>query len=178
MSAYDCPAEITQGTTHAWTVESSDYPPSSGFTLSYALTSERQQSTVAGVQATTSSWTVTLSKAVTAAMFSGYVSWQAFISNAAGTARYLIAEGVMMVKLDLSAAHQTDNDPRTYARKQLEKYNSMMTDMTLVKTLDPVQIEALERVRKQLEWDVKRQDDAERLRAGGYPTRKIFTRFA
>lgn len=178
MSAYDCPAEITQGTTHAWAVESSDYPPSGGYTLSYAFASERQTQTVDGVQATAGSWTVTLTKAITAALFPGYVSWQAFISNAGATARYEVASGVMVVKPDMAATSPVDFDPRTHARKQLEKYNAMLSDMSVIKVLDPSQIEALERIRKQMEWDVKRQDDAEKLRAGGYPTRKIFTRFA
>jgi hypothetical protein len=38
-------------------------------------------------------------------------------------------------------------------------------------------MEALERIMKSLQWDVKREEDAEKLKRGGYPTRKIFTRF-
>lgn len=178
MSEYDCPAQITQGTTHAWTVESSDYPPSGSYTLSYAFTSERQSVSVSGAQTGASSWRVTLSKSITSGLFPGYMSWQAFISNSDATARYLIADGVMLVVADLSTTQPIPTDPRTYARKQLQKYNEMLADMSVIKSLDPSQIESLERIRKQLEWDVKRQDDAEKLRAGGYPTRKIFTRFA
>lgn len=177
MAATSVPFEITQGTTVAWSVLLSDYSAASGYTLAYTFFSERQRLTVSGTQSG-NGWTVTLSKANTSSLFAGPISWQAFVSDSGATVRYKVAEGVAIVRPDLSVDQPVPLDPRTHARKMLETYNAMLSNLAFVKTLQPEQIGELERVRKQFEWDVKREDDAEKLRAGGYPTRKIFTRFA
>lgn len=176
MSAQSVPASIVQGTTHEWTVTESDYSPAAGWTLAYVLRSSRQSQTVAGVQSG-ASWDVTLTKAITAALYPGVFSWQAFVTDAGGTERHLIASGVLDVLPDVSATQQPPHDARSVARKRLESLNDMLSSSAFVKTLLPEQIESLERVRKQAEWDVKREADAEKLRAGGYPTNKILVRF-
>ena len=170
------PAEIIQGTTHSWDVTDADYPPSA-WTLSYVFYTDRQRVSVAGVQSG-GGWSVTLTKSTTSTMYADAFAWQAFVENSGGTVRHAIASGVLFVKPDVAANQLPPLDPRSHARVMLEKYNAMFANEAFVKTLLPEQIEALERVRKQFEWDVKRETDAEKLRAGGYPTRKIFTRFA
>lgn len=176
MAVDSVPFEITQGTTVAWSVLLSDYSAAAGYTISYTFYSERQRLTVSGTQSG-SGWTVTLSKTNTSALYAGPISWQAFVADAGATVRYVVASGVAIIHPDLSVDQPVPHDPRTHARKMLEQYNAMLSNMAFIKTLQPEQIVELERVRKQFEWDVKRQDDAEKLRAGGYPTRKIFTRF-
>ena len=176
VSAALVPAEITQGTTQSWDVVLSDYVPSE-WTLSYTFFSDRQRVS-ATCTPTASGWNVTLSKTTTAGMYPGVFAWQAFVLNLTGTIRHNVATGATYVLPDLSVDQTPPHDPRTHAQRMLDQYSAMMLNEAFIKTLLPEQIEALERVRKQFEWDVKRQKDAEKLRAGGYPTRKIFARMS
>ena len=171
------PAELVQGTSHEWLVSYSDIP-TSGHTLTYVFRSANQRLTVSGVAQTPQAWKVKLTPDFTAQMDAGFFKWQAFIEDSGGSIRINIGEGGLRVQQNLAIEQPNEPDPRSYATKQLERYNAMLSDMTLVKTLDAGQIAELERIRKQLECDVKREKDAEKLKAGGYPTRKIFTRFA
>jgi len=168
------PAEIVQGCTLTGTVDAGDYPATAwtGAAVFYSA----DQRFAANVAADGADYSVSLTAAQTAQMVPGAYSWQAFASS--GADRHLLASGVLRVLPDMAAEPSAAGDQRSFARRMLQSYNELFLNVSFVKTLQPDQIEQLERVRKQLEWDVKREDDAERLKAGGYPTRKIFTRFA
>lgn len=167
------PAKLVQGTNLAATVNGGDYPATSytGSAVFYNGTT-RVNATVA---ASSADYLVTLTTTQTAAMAPGAWGWQVFVSS--GSNRILLDEGTILVQPDLAANQIPGYDSRSPARIMLEKYNKLMTDAAYVKTLAPEQIEAMERIRKQAEWDVKREDDNIALKSGGYPTRKIFTRF-
>lgn len=177
MSVTSVPYEIVQGTTVSWSAENSEYPATSGYVLTYVFRSARQDYTITG-SASGGGWTVTLPKATTAAMYPGVFAWQAFIRDSGSTVRYDVASGIIDVKPDLAATQTPPIDARSPARKRLDAFNDLLTTPAFIKTLEPGQISELELIRKQAEWDVKREADAEKLRAGGYPTRKILTRFA
>ena len=176
MSALSVPASIVQGTTHEWSVVDSDYSATAGYTLAYIFRSSRQSQLLAGTTSG-SGWDVVLTKTITAALYPGVFSWQCFVTNSGGTERHLLASGVLDVIADASVTQTPALDARSVARRRLESLNDMLCSSTFVKSLLPEQIESLERVRKQAEWDVKREQDAEKLRAGGYPTRNILVRF-
>jgi hypothetical protein len=100
--------------------------------------------------------------------------WQAFVTKASD--RYAIDSGSLVVVADLATA-TTAATAQSSARKRLAIYQAMTENVAYIKTLPPESMEALERIMKSLQWDVKREEDAEKLKRGGYPTRKIFTRF-
>lgn len=176
MSQDSVPVDLVQGTTAEWEVTNSDYPASAGYELTYVFKSSRQSVTVTGANSS-GTWTVTLTKAITADMLAGGFGWQAFLTHTSGSPRYTIASGFINILPDYAATQIPPLDPRSYARRRLEALNELLIDVPFLRTLSPEQIEGIERVRKQSEWDVKRENDAEKLRAGGYPTRKILTRF-
>lgn len=169
------PAELVQGCTLDATIQGGDYPASGGWSLAvvFYCVALRVSATVAADGA---DFSVTLTAEQTLGFTPGAVSYQAFASK--DGARHHVESGVVRILPDLNAVEGQSLDPRSFARRMLESYNQLFLNVSFVKTLQPDQIAELERVRKQLEWDVKREDDAERLRAGGYPTRKIFARFA
>lgn len=168
------PAELVQGCTLEATIQGGDYPANDGWSLAVVFYSKATRVS-ASVAADGADFTVTLTAAQTSEIQAGAVSYQAFASK--DGERHHVESGVVRILPDFNAVQGQSLDQRTYARRQLESYNELFLNVSFVKTLQPDQIAELERVRKQLEWDVKREDDAEKLRAGGYPTRKIFTRF-
>ncbi len=168
------PAELVQGCTLDATIQCGDYPASGGWSLAVVFYCAAKRIS-ASTSASGADFAVTLTSAQTAELPAGAVSYQAFASK--DGARHHVESGVVRILPDFNAVEGQSLDQRSYARRQLQSYNELFINVTFVKTLQPDQIAELERVRKQLEWDVKREDDAERLRAGGYPTRKIFTRF-
>jgi hypothetical protein len=168
------PTEIIQGTTAEWTFSHADYSPSL-YSLKYYLRSnETPLITLTGV-AGASDWTTTLSKTTTAAMKIGCFVWQAFAESS--TERFLVDSGILLVKQDFAQSPVEAVDLRSPARQRYEQYTAILSNEAIIKTMTPDQVESMERITRQLQWDVKREDDAEKLKRAGYPTRKIFTRF-
>jgi len=168
------PTEITQGTTYAWIKGAADYSPADGWALTYQFRGQKSSLTITGTT-NGAEWTCTITAAASAAIEPGLYAWQASASK--GAERYLVDEGITTVKADFGATHAVPVEPRSTARQMYEMLNGQLLNAAYVKTLQPEQLTEMIRTRKQLEWDCKREDDAEKLRRGGYPTRKIFTRF-
>lgn len=168
------PAQITQGTTLSATVACGDYPATTytGACVFYDGASR----ITATVVASGLDYLVSLTATQTASMRCGAWTWQAFASL--GAERVELDKGLVVIAPDLVQNQTPPYDARSPARKMLAQYNELLTNAAFIKTIPPDQIAELERVRKQAEWDVKREDDAAKLKAGGYPTRKILTRFA
>ena len=167
------PAELTQGTTLSATVRGGDYPAQTY--TGACVFHDGQTRVTATVTASGSDFLVALTKTQTADMRPGAWTWQAFASL--GDARYELDSGLIVIRPDIATDQTPPFDSRSPARKMLARYNEMMGDPTFVKSLAPEQIAEMERVRKQAEWDVKREDDAAKLKAGNYPTRKVMVRF-
>lgn len=167
------PVDIVQGTTAEWERGFGDYSPSS-YSCVYEIRGVSSSLTVTGV-AGADEWTLTITAAQSAALAAGAYAWQAFVQS--NTERHLIDSGALTVTADL-ATTPTPLDKRSHARRMLENLNAMLENQAYVKTLPADQFEQMTKVRKQYEWDVKREEDAEKLKRGGYPTRKVFTRFA
>lgn len=168
------PANHTQGTTLSAYVPGGDYPATAYTGTCYFH--DGQTKVTATVTADGDDYAVTLTSTQTASMRPGVWSWQAFAS--ATGVRYEIGRGQIIIEQDLSVNQTPPHDPRSTPRRLYEQLSEMLARPEFVKTLAPDQIAELERVRKQAQWDIKREDDAAKLKAGGYPSRKIFTRFA
>ena len=112
-------------------------------------------------------------------MFAGLFAWQAYVSKGVSpnVERHCIGSGQTTVTPDFSQVQTPPIDPRSPARRMLANMNELLGNANFIKQLTPEQIESLAMTRKHFDWDVKREADAEKLKAGGYPTRKIFTRF-
>jgi broad-specificity NMP kinase len=154
------PTEIVQGTVYSWSRAFGDYDAT--YTLTYEIRGLSSTLTLTGTPGT--GWAVAISAAQSAA----------FASKA--TDRFVLDTGSLVVVADL-ATSATAAIAQSSARKRLAVYQAMAENVAYIKTLSPDQMEALERIMKSLQWDVKREEDAEKLKRGGYPTRKIFTRF-
>jgi hypothetical protein len=164
------PTEIVQGTVYSWSRAFGDYDAT--YTLTYEIRGLSSTLTLTGTPGT--GWAVAISAAQSAALVAGPYVWQAFASKA--TDRFVLDTGSLVVVADL-ATSATAAIAQSSARKRLAVYQAMAENVAYIKTLSPDQMEALERIMKSLQWDVKREEDAEKLKRGGYPTRKIFTRF-
>lgn len=172
------PYQITQGTVVEWTRAPGEYPTST-HSLAYAIRGGPSDQTAAvTVTEASGEYSASISAAVTAALVPGAYLWQAFATVTATGARTLIDSGIIQVLPDLANAQPLGFDARSPARQRLENLNAMLANVAILRTLQPDQIETIERVRKQAEWDCKREDDAAKLQAGEHPTRKILTRFA
>lgn len=164
------PVELVQGTNYAFSVAFGDYD--STWALSYELRGLDSILTVAGVA--TTYWTVSITSTQTAALTAGPYLWQAFVSK--GSERYAIDTGSLVVYADLATLQATAT-AQSSARKRLAIYQAMAENVAYIKTLSPDQMEALERIMKSLQWDVKREEDAEKVKRGINVSRKIYTRF-
>jgi hypothetical protein len=164
------PTEITQGTDYAWTRGFGEYDAT--YALTYEIRGLTSTLTITGVA--TTAWALEITSAQSAALAVGPYLWQAFATKSSD--RYLVDSGSLVVAADLATA-TTAAAAQSSARKRLAIYQAMAENVAYIKTLPPESMEALERIMKSLQWDVKREEDAEKLKRGGYPTRKIFTRF-
>jgi hypothetical protein len=164
------PTEIVQGTVYSWSRAFGDYD--SSYALTYEFRGLSSTLTVTGTAG--ASWAVAITAVQSAALVAGPYIWQAFVSK--GSDRYVIDSGSAVVVADLGAGSAT-TAAQSSARKRLAAYQAMSENVAYLKTLTPESMESLERIMKSLQWDVKREEDAEKLKRGGYPTRKIFTRF-
>ncbi|MFL5481148.1 MAG: hypothetical protein ACJ8AK_03080 [Gemmatimonadaceae bacterium] len=100
------PQVLVAGDTWSWTKTLSNYPPSEGWTLGYAI---RGQSVLANADVTVSSsgsvYSVTVAKAKTALLASGAYQWQSFVDGSGAYAgqHYTVEQGVFTIVLNLTA---------------------------------------------------------------------------
>jgi hypothetical protein len=167
------PVELVQGTSVAWSRDFGDYPPSDAYVLTYEFRGEGSALTVTGV-AGASAWDVAITASESAALTAGEYVWQVFASKTGE--RHFLDSGSLVIVADL-ATNPAPTDKRTHAAKMLELLSTMLENNAYLKTQTPESIAALVSARKGYEWDVKRELDAEKLKRGGYPTRKVFARF-
>ena len=99
------PREIRAGDTVQWQRACNDYPPTQGYSLSYAIVNRFANFQVNGpaVVAGSQNYEITVPAATTAAWAPGSYRWQAYINDQAGN-RYTIAEGKVEVLPNLQAA--------------------------------------------------------------------------
>ena len=172
------PTRIVQGTTATWLRPYGDYSPADGWALVYQIRGDIPQ-TVTGItptnDMTNNAWLATILATQTAVWEPGNVLWQLFASKTPTVT--LLDQGVLTVDINFRTQHAVDCDTRTPAKKLLDYLDQTLSNAAYLKTLAPQELSDLIQRRKYVEWDVKREQDAERLRRGDGARRKIYTRF-
>jgi len=170
------PKEIVQNTTVEWTIQSSDYPASDGYTATFVIIARSGNLSVnATTNADGRSYDFTLTKSQTVTLLPGYHEYQIAVTN--GTARYVIERGTIIILPDLATTQVETVDGRSATRKRYEAYVNLLTNEAYIKTMGADQIAALEDMVRRLEWDLRREADVERQKRGENTSRKIYTRF-
>ena len=158
------PSRITQGVTVELSGSVTDYP-ASDYTLTVVFVASGNQTSVEAV-ADGDDYTLTLSKAVTAAMAVGVHHWQAFVSDA--TERFKVGEGEVQVVLDY-AIMSGGFDARSTLRQQVEAIRAVLagvaTDDQKKKKYADREIERFDRadlisIYKFLKQELKSEDRA------------------
>lgn len=172
--AYTTPFEIVQGTKYEWTLTNSDYPATDNFTASLTLISTEGTLTVAGV-VDGADWDFTLTPAQTSALYAGVYRFSVVLTD--GTDTYTVESGLVHVLPDATIAQPVVPSGKSFARQRYENYCSIMANEAMVKAMQPGQISEMEEAIRRLEWDLKREDDAEKAKRGENTTRKLYVRF-
>jgi hypothetical protein len=110
------PLEIRSGDTVKWERACNDYPPSDGFSLSYAFVSRAASYQVNGsmVGAGSQNYEIAIPAATTAGWAPGWYRWQAYINDSATPPnRFMIGEGKVEVlpNLQTQTAGFDDREP-------------------------------------------------------------------
>ena len=183
MPAYATPFEITQATLVEWSVDATgygtdgdeDYLFSDGWTPTFTLINSSGSVAITGTEGDEDDYDFTLSVAQTTALHPGSYRFQ--IVTAKGTESHLLESGYLYVRENVALEQPLCVSGKSPARQRFEHYQSLLMQESFVKTLAPGQIEELEQTMRRLEWDLKREEDAEKLKRGENTTRKLYTRF-
>jgi hypothetical protein len=170
------PPFLTAGDTWTWTRSFPDYPASSGWELSYALTSSTAQVTITA-SASGDDHLISVAAATTAAYTAGDYSWQAYVTLDAE--RYMVDSGRVTVRPNLAAA-SSGYDGRSAAAKALAAIESFLA--TGDPTAAEVQVEGralkhfpildLHRLRYRLQAEVANEQAAARAKELGLDPRR------
>lgn len=116
------PTEIVAGDTVVWVRSFSDYPATSGWSLSYVL---RNSTTKQEIDAAPdgSGFQVALDAATTASWNPGLYEWRAYISKDAE--RYTVAAGSLTVRPNFAGDGQVD--PRTPNQRDLDAISAVLS---------------------------------------------------
>jgi hypothetical protein len=171
------PLEITQGTAHLWYVDAGDYTAAEGYAATLTIINSATSLSVAGTTSTDDpgDFDFALSIAQTAALYAGSYRYQITVTD--GTNTYQLENGYIYVLEDVATAQPIQVSGKSPARQRLEHYQSLLMQESILKTLAPGQIEEIEQAMRRIEWDIKREEDAEKVKRSINATRKIYTRF-
>ena len=176
MDQVSAPFRFTQGESVAWTMPAPDaYRPGDGWTAKAGLYSTRGSLEVEATATAGGDYAFALTASQTAALLPGPFRFQAEATKAGQ--RAVVESGTILVDPDASTAQVLAMSATSPARQRHAVYMGMITDPAVVKTLLPEQITEMEQAIKRLEWDIKREDDAEKLKRQTNVSRKIYTRF-
>jgi hypothetical protein len=169
------PTQIVQGTSPEWSVSFDDYPPSA-WTLTYEFRGASKLTVTAAVVG--NSYNAQISKAQSNALLPGMYQYQAFVLSSDATERYMVDSGSVAVIADYAGMTQgSETDARSSSRRIYDNLTKILENASAVKALPSDQLDAMYRQWQQLKWDIKREEDAEKVRRGGGQSRKIYTRF-
>ncbi len=169
------PTQIVQGTSPEWSITLDDYPPTA-WSLTYEFRGASKLTITAGVDGNAHKAEIT--KAQTNAMLPGMYSYQAFVLSTDATERYMVDSGSLAVIADYAGLTQvSETDARSSSRRLYDSLTKILENASAVKAMPPDQLETMYRQWQQLKWDIRREEDAEKVRRGGGQTRKIYTRF-
>jgi hypothetical protein len=171
------PTVIPQGTTARWYAYDDDYPANEGWSKTYYF---RGPSTASVTSATVSGgqYQTVMSATVTAGLNPGIYQWQEFSSK--GNLRFLSLSGTVEVTTDLQTISTLNKsrDGRTSARKMFDAVKRILENEQSILRMAPEQHAQLLESYNKLKYEVKREEDAERIARGEVVTNKVYARFA
>ena len=177
------PSVIIAGDTLAWRREDlqQDYPAST-WTLAYRLLTATGHIAITAA-ADGDAFAVNVAAATTASYPSGSYTWVASVS--AGTQRYQVDQGSVVVRPNLAAA--SSSDQRSAARKALEACDVALASYGAKAYLADISIAGRRQTfrspaefmafRSKLQAEVAAEDNAERIANGLAPRNKLLVRF-
>lgn len=179
------PDELIVGDRWLWkrTDLGTDYPPAS-YSLKYSLRLEGTGATEIEITANESGsdYLVEVASVTTAGYTSGRYRWQAYITRTSDSQRVTIATGIFDVKPNRDAA---TTDPRSHARKTLDAIETAIEALNLGvksytinnRSMTKRDIPELLMMRDKYRSEVRREDDAERIRRGLGAKNRLLVRF-
>lgn len=173
------PTELVAGNTWRWDREFADFPAGT-WTLAYYFKNAAGTFSISGgeVVASGTLHQVTVTATTTAGYAAGRYSWQAYVTS--GAARYLAAEGEVVVTPNFAAAGAYD--ARSPARKMLDAIEAYLVDPNNLtaasyqiggRSLDRWKRADLLAERSRLRFELESESAA----AGGPDRRRTFARF-
>jgi hypothetical protein len=169
------PASLYNGTTFDYDLTDSLYQ-SADYGLEIVLFTKTQRLLPSVTALPSGGWRVYLSAEATADMIAGLWGLQVYVT--ATDFRKHILSGVIEVLQDATAEITPATDSRSHSRIVLENIDSLMENLSFLKTLTPPDIESLEAVRRNYYFEAKREQEAEALRLGQGPKKNLTVRFA
>ena len=171
------PSKLIAGDSISWLISLSDYPASSGWSLSYVLLNALGKVSISAT-ASGNNHLVALTAAVTAAYVAGTYKYTAYVTKT--TERYTVESGDIEILPNLAV--KTTFDGRTYAETCLENIEAVIAGKATAdnlkymingRSLDKYPWSELIKVRGFFRAEVKR----ERRAATGKGSNKILSRF-
>lgn len=169
------PLDFIQGTTVSW-VESFPSYPSPDWTAKIVIRNAGTKVECVADPDGQDGHKFTMTASSTANLNAGHYEYALAVSK--GNERYVVDQGRLVVLPDIAADQPQGVAGKSPVRTRYEFYQDLLTNESFVKTLDPGRIEELEMAMRRMEWELKREADAERARRGLNTTRKLYARFA
>ncbi len=177
------PAILVAGDTSAWTKSVSDYPPTEGWSLSYAF---RKQSGAGYLNLTASTsnseYSLTISAASSSLMTAGLWTWASYAT--AGSERHQVGSGSIEIKPNL-AAIDFNIDLRSTAKQAYDNAMAAWKSVTLGQTVmlngrtyTQHNLDALTRYVDRCKADYAAELQAQQLNQTGVDSRRIGVRLA
>ena len=131
------PTSVTAGDTLRWLKELSDYPPSDGWVLTYALVIDGVKTAITASDYGDGRHYVNVAAATTATWTADDYDWQSYVTRAATAERYTVGSGRLTVLSNFATA-TAGYDARTHARKMLDAIESVLEGRATATDIDLV----------------------------------------
>lgn len=183
MTLEQIPANLVAGDTWAWTRSLADYSAATHSATWYFENKDAAFSIAAS--ASGASFAASVIPATTAGYRAGAYRWRLVVTRTADSARFTVETGVVAVLPDPAAAGMMDW--RSHARRTLDAIEAVIEGRASVdqmavalngRSLQRTPIADLLMLRDRYRRDVRAEEAAERVAAGGASGRRIVTRMA
>lgn len=178
------PERIRAGDTLTWQIALGDYPASESWVLHYRLSNATNKydinATAAGAE-----HLVSVPAATSAAYAAGDYNWTAWVTKAAE--RYTVAQGRITIDPDIAAVTAAGYDSRSNAKKTLDLVDAAMLAHGSSAWTQEYEIAGRRMrftsvgdfmaFRSRLQFEVRAEESAERIRNGERPRNKLNVRF-
>ena len=169
------PLEIVQGTTVSWASTFNDYP-STTWAASIVIRNAGLKVECNATAGDDGAFAFVVPATTSATLHAGHYEYAIAVTK--DDERYIAESGRVVVLPDIAADQPLGVSGKSPVRVRYEFYQDLLTNESFVKTLEPGRIEELEMNMRRMQWELKREEDAEKARRGENTTRKLYARFA